>query len=155
MGSSFATLRTIPNGPYDGNNYGLGELAVVGDTLYGMTSYTNGALGTIFKIKPDGSGYAELHSFVGGAGDGGFPSGALTPAAGALFGTTLESGSFGSQGAVFRINPDGTGFTQLHLFLGGPADGARPTGSLVLVGDKLVGMTGAGGAAGTKAQSFK
>src|SRR5262245_24420324 len=42
-----------------------------------------------------------------------------------LYGTTAGGGSFG-RGALFTLNDDGTGFTNLHSFTG--RDGAEPYG---------------------------
>jgi uncharacterized repeat protein (TIGR03803 family) len=66
-----------------------------------------------------------------------------------LYGTTLNGGA-ASDGAVFALNTDGTGFTNLHSF--GPgnntslgfftnADGANPYNGLVLSGSTLYGTT--------------
>jgi uncharacterized repeat protein (TIGR03803 family) len=49
-------------------------------------------------------------------------------------------------GAIFRINADGTGYTILHNFAGGAADGAIPYDGLALSGNTLFGMTQVGGA---------
>ena len=61
-----------------------------------------------------------IHPKPGGKGndskalDGARPSSALIQApGGALYGTTLNGGAHG-MGTVFRVNPDGTGFTVLH-----------------------------------------
>jgi uncharacterized repeat protein (TIGR03803 family) len=51
-------------------------------------------------------------------------------------------------GVVFAVGEDGSKFTVLHSFGGGPADGERPFGSLTLVGDFLYGTTSQGGARG-------
>jgi uncharacterized repeat protein (TIGR03803 family) len=91
----------------DGSNPYGGLIIDATGSLYGTTVYggTRGA-GTVFKLAPSGSGYAEslLWSFGGGQ-DGAEPYAGLTAnAAGTLFGTTLAGGSF-SQGAVFQISP--------------------------------------------------
>ena len=65
---------------------------------------------------------------------------------GALYGTT--SGGEGSVGGVvFKISPDGTGFTVLKFFTNS-LEGANPNGWLVLSSNTLYGTTYAGGAAG-------
>ena len=51
----------------------------------------------------------------------------------------------GQSGTVFRVNTDGTGYTNLHSFTGYPNDGAGPQGSLTLDGSTLYGMTQEGG----------
>ncbi len=74
-----------------------------------------------------------------------------------LYGTAGRGGTSGS-GAVFAINTDGTGFTNLHSFTasftanGWPepnTDGAWPIGGLILSGSTLYGTTGYGGASGS------
>jgi uncharacterized repeat protein (TIGR03803 family) len=49
----------------------------------------------------------------------------------------------GSNGVVFQIRTDGTGFQVLHRFAG--SDGGKPVGSLILFGATLYGMTMNGG----------
>ena len=44
--------------------------------------------GTIFKIGTDGSGFALLHSFAGGASDGEDPYGSLIQDGSTLYGMT-------------------------------------------------------------------
>jgi len=61
---------------------------------------------------------------------------------------------FTGNGVIFRINIDGTGYTNLHLFAGGQAffplgadtnsDGTYPRGSMVLSGNTLYGSTAGG-----------
>jgi uncharacterized repeat protein (TIGR03803 family) len=61
----------------------------------------------------------------------------------------------GDNGTVFRVNMDGTGFTNLHSFTptlslygGTNTDGAHPYAGLVLCGDRLYGTTEWGGSSG-------
>ena len=127
-------------------------LALSGDVLFGTEG--SGAVstnGSVFALKKDGTGFAELHSFTGE--DGATPLGGVTPSGGVLFGTT-SAGGFSGNGTVFRMNIDGTGFTNLYSF--GPtsgayrtnADGARPQLGLVLSGETLFGTTQWGGSSG-------
>ena len=60
-------------------------------------------------------------------------------------------------GAVFAINPDGTGFATVHSFAPGGynslgfytnSDGANPSARLILSGDTLYGTANAGGSSG-------
>ena len=89
--------------------------------------------------------YSLLHSFAGVPNDGGDPYGSLTLNGTNLYGMT--SGGFGSSGSgtIFRINTDGSGYTNLHSFGSVPNDGGTPYGSLTLVGSTLYGMTWKGG----------
>jgi len=119
--------------------------------LYGTTLFggTNG-FGTIFKLHPDGSGYAVLRQFVGGADDGRGPFAELIEGAdGALYGTTRFGGGVGTGvGAVFKMNKDGSGFSVLHGFSSTGSGGDTPYGGLVQdAGGTFYGATRSGGSA--------
>ncbi|MCG2678895.1 MAG: hypothetical protein L6455_02845, partial [Kiritimatiellae bacterium] len=85
-----------------------------------------------------------LHEFAGGGGNGRHPYGSLIISGTTLYGMTSEGGD-SDDGAIFKIQSDGTGFITLHSFAGGAADGEYPTGSLILSGSTLYSMTVAGG----------
>lgn len=136
---------------------GIDPSAVLLDTqgnLYG-TTYSGGSVneGTVFELKPDGSGgYTEkvLYSFTGGSTDGGNPDGGvIMDSQGDLYGTTKGY----MTGDVFELKPDGTGGYTLSVLYGfstsGCCDGAAPTGTLTLdsQGD-LYGTTEGGGTGG-------
>src|SRR5262249_10353216 len=125
-----------------------GNLIQGGDgALYG-TTYAGGGSGhgTVFRVNPDGTGYAAIHSFS--YSDGSQPyAGLIQGNDGALYGTTAQGGSIGN-GTVFRINPDGSGYAVLHSFAFG-ADGANPYAGLIQGSDgALYGTTMGGGASG-------
>jgi uncharacterized repeat protein (TIGR03803 family) len=144
-GTGYAVLHSFAGAPGDGQLPGYGALVQSGSTLYGMTGSGGSAdAGTIFKIGTDGTGYAVLHSFAGGAGDGRIPFASLIVSGSNLYGTTDQGGTAGA-GTIFKIGTDGTGFSVMYSFTGGPADGANPQGDLLLVGSKLYGMTAGGG----------
>src|SRR5438874_12758136 len=88
-----------------------------------------------------------LHSFAGGPSDGRGPSGSLIQSGGLLYGMTPGGGT-AVDGTVFRIGINGTGFSLLHSFIDGPADGRNPVGSLLQIGPTLYGTTEFGGNAG-------
>ena len=126
--------------------------------FYGSTSDggANG-LGTIFRLRFDGTGFQTLHVFsatttsstgVKTNADGAVPRGGLTDGEdGFYYGVASEGGESGN-GTMFAISSDGTVFTVLHQF--GGNDGARPVGALLLGNDgKLYGTTASGGTAGT------
>ncbi|HUK11685.1 MAG TPA: choice-of-anchor tandem repeat GloVer-containing protein, partial [Thermoanaerobaculaceae bacterium] len=48
-------------------------------------------------------------------------------------------------GTIFKLEPDGSGFTVVHSFAGSPSDGDNPAGSLTVSGGILYGMTLQGG----------
>lgn len=158
FGSSSA-LHIFAGSPGDGA-VPLGRLTLVDATLYGITvsgganippGYSSG-VGTLYKVGLDGSGYQILHQF-GAEGDGQQPEGSLTFAEGSLYGTTPYGGalqhsgtfSFGSSGSIFKIGTDGSGYTLLHSFPADGSEGSRPTGSVLLDGGRIYGMTRDGG----------
>lgn len=120
-----------------------GSLISDGTFLYGMTN--NGSpnlMGTVFKIKLDGTGYAKLLDFAGTT-NGGYPEGSLISDGTFLYGMTRGGGANNS-GTIFKIKPDGTGYVKLYDF-DGTLNGWRPYGSLILEGTFLFGMTSQGG----------
>ncbi len=69
-GDGFSLLHEFTGGNDDGARPN-GSLILSGSTLYGMT--WNGGdsdMGVIFKIETNGTGFALLHEFGGGAFDG-------------------------------------------------------------------------------------
>jgi uncharacterized repeat protein (TIGR03803 family) len=122
---------------------------VSGGVIYGMTGEGGNApgFGVIFKMNTDGTGFTVLHSFTFGTGDGYDPSGGLTLVGNTLYGMTDQGGTRGI-GTIFRINTDGTGYSQMHSFAGSPGDGAQPVGTLFSDGAQLFGSTPRGGAFG-------
>jgi uncharacterized repeat protein (TIGR03803 family) len=144
-GTGFTVLHSFGMSGGDGGAP-LGDLTVSGSTLYGMTAF-GGAndRGTIFRVSADGTDYAVLHSFVGGAADGANPYGSLTLHGSTLFGMTSAGGA-SDAGAMFRMETDGGDFSLLHSFSYAGTDGRLPYGSLTMSGSTLFGMTSAGGA---------
>ncbi len=123
-----------------------GSLIADGTFLYGTTrgGGANGD-GTIFKIMYDGTGYSKLFDFTA-ATTGGGPCGTLYSDGTALYGTTFGGGS-NSGGLIFKILPNGTGYTSLFNFTCS-LSGCRPEGSLISDGIFLYGMTSFGGTIG-------
>jgi len=122
-------------------------LTLSGNTLFGTTGAggTNGN-GTLFEINTNGSGYVEFHDFTadnpGTNADGADPRGALVLSGGTFYGTTRYGGT-GGFGTVFKMNSDGTGFTNIYSFAN--TDPATPIAALVVSGSTLYGMTPQGG----------
>jgi len=150
-GSGFTKLLDF-NGTNGSQAYGA--LFYDGTFLYGMasgnsTNYNsvNTGYGVIYRLKPDGSGDTVLFQFNGASGNK--PSGSLISDGTYLYGMAMQGGSssFCSYpdgcGTIFKIKPDGSGFTKLHDF-NGPS-GSLPTGSLLFIGDTLYGVTEDGG----------
>jgi uncharacterized repeat protein (TIGR03803 family) len=145
-GTEFTVLHSFVGGNADGSTP-FGSVLESGGKLLGMT-WGGGAEahGTVFSIDASGSGFALLHSFGGGPSDGGSPLSSLIMSGGVLYGMTRAGGAT-DRGSIFRMNPDGSGFSLLHSFLGGASDGESPTGALVDLGGVLFGSTEQGGAA--------
>jgi uncharacterized repeat protein (TIGR03803 family) len=149
-GSGFSLLHSFAGGANDGIEP-HGTLIQSGPTLYGMTIQGGAAnMGTIFQVNTNGTGFGLLHSFTGGANDGGLPSyNMLTQSGNALYGMTGGGGPT-DNGVIFHINSDGSGFTVMHTFVPSTGDGWDSIGSLALSKSTLYGMTSFGsGGAGT------
>ncbi len=56
-----------------------------------------------------------------------------------------DAGGDNGLGVIFKIDTDGSDFELLREFAGGSSDGSEPSGSLILNGSTLYGMTDAGG----------
>jgi uncharacterized repeat protein (TIGR03803 family) len=167
---NYLNLHTFSGGSFDTvnsqltNNDGTepyGGLVMSSNVLYGTTfaGGTNG-YGTVFRINPDGTDFTNLHTFAnlsfypGGTNrDGANPHNTLAIAGNVLYGTASEGGSNG-YGAVFRLNTDGTGFTNLHSFSLG-TDGINPNGDLLVSNGILYGTALSGGAGTGAGTVFK
>lgn len=112
-----------------------------GDWLYGTSQGGNG--GVIFRVKKDGSGFSVIFDFNG---TNGLPSDGplLLGSDGALYGTTLLAESEGTSAKLYRIQPDGTGFTPMTLI----ADPFTISGVIEGQDGRLYGTTLGGGAYG-------
>ena len=143
-GSNYSNIYAFIGGNVDGSNP-LGSLVLSNNTLYGLTKYGgSNDCGSAFKINTDGTGYSILHEFSFDPLDGANPCGSLTLYDNAFYGTTLQGGA-GNSGTVFRLNADGTEFTNLHAFTGGTTDGSSPFGNVVFSDGKFYGMSFSGG----------
>jgi len=123
----------------------VGDVVVSGHSLFGMTQLGGvNDSGTIYRLSDTGGSAQILHSFSAGS----TPSGSLISGGATLYGMTSVTGGFGD---IFSIAADGSAFTTVYHFQGGPSGGADPLGSLLLSGSKLYGMTQHGGAHGAGA----
>jgi uncharacterized repeat protein (TIGR03803 family) len=141
-----------------------GSLVLSGSTLYGTAIYGGSSgKGTVFAVNTDGTGFTNLHSFNGPSGsstnnDGNAPWGGLVLSGKTLYGTTAFGSGF-DNGTLFKINTDGTGYTNFYNFtpinyngnldVFTNADGANPFAGLILSGDTLYGTANNGGTAGS------
>src|ERR1035437_6020336 len=136
----------------DGANPYAG-LILSGNTLYG-TAGNGGSSGrgTVFAVNTNGTGFTNPHNFTALTGplftnsDGATPAAGLILSGNILYGTAILGGSSGA-GTVFKVNTDGSGFTNLYSFTGG-SDGAIPNAGLILSGNTLYGTARLGGSAG-------
>ncbi len=134
-GTGFALLRSFTGGAADGAFPWAPVVLDGAGNLYG-TTFGGGvsSLGTVFRMKTDGTGFALVRSFAGGAADGSYPEAPVAlDSGGTLYGTTYYGGS-ADGGTVYRLKTDGTGFQILRSFTGGLADGLHPSAGLVLDG---------------------
>jgi uncharacterized repeat protein (TIGR03803 family) len=150
---SFSPLQSVLNTNSDGA-FPQGDFILSGNTLFGTAQY-GGALGggVVFRIDTNGHSFTNLHSFsypLGSNAGGSSPLSGVTISSNVLFGVTWRGGT-GGQGCVFRVNTDGSGFTNLHSFtdLTGITndDGAQPQG-VIVSGGTIYGTAGWGGSAG-------
>ncbi len=123
--------------------------------LYGVTRQGGSSgNGSLFRIRPDGSGFQVVHSFT--VAELGSPFGRpefslVRGTDGAFYGTTELGGSAGF-GTLYKVNADGS-FALLHSFTAGTTaatlttDGGAPRGGLVYATDgNLYGLTTRGSA---------
>jgi uncharacterized repeat protein (TIGR03803 family) len=143
----------------DGNFYGT---TINGGSGGCADGFGTEGCGTIFRITPAGVQTVLFNfpydSVTNTAVDGIYPTGGLVQGRdGNFYGTASAGGnaSFGGNGCIlgcgtiFKITPSGQ-FTLLHQFTGTggvPAEGASPTGRMILGSDgKFYGTTNTGGA---------
>lgn len=154
-GSGYQVLHSFAKDPNDGINPRSNVIEGSDGILYGTTMQGGrNTLGTVFKINKDGSNYAIVHTFskedIGTA-----PEQALLEASdGALYGSTTQCGEgytpeILSNGnlqpcnssvrgpTIFKINKDGTGFTNLFFMWNVDTDPTQDFG-FGLVGSALI-----------------
>jgi uncharacterized repeat protein (TIGR03803 family) len=152
-GTQFTNLHSfsaLSDSFYGDNSDGaqpFSTLVLSSNVLYGTAS-TGGAqaFGTVFRLNTDGSDFTNLYSFPN---TGGAPRAGLILSSNVLYGTAASGGTGGPSGygAVFRINTDGSHFTNLYSFTALSNTAFGPTGGLILSGSTLYG-TAAGGGSG-------
>jgi uncharacterized repeat protein (TIGR03803 family) len=157
--SAFNTLHsfTAISGPSATNTDGAvptGGLVLSSNTVYG-TTLIGGAFGqgTVFAVNFGSTVFTNLHDFTGGD-DGAQPFAGLVLSGNILYGTAQQGGS-ASNGKLFAINTDGSGFKTIYSFSASTfnannftstnADGAMPLGSLIVSGGTLYGTANGGG----------
>lgn len=132
---------------------------VIDGSFYG-TDFSGGSnfAGTVYRMNPDGSSFTDLHLFsTQGSNsfyfytnwDGVTPWGLFKGSSNVLFGTTFGGGFF-ADGTIFRMNLDGSHFTNLFNFGEISPDGQsfysqHPIAKLLLSDDVFYGVTYLGG----------
>jgi uncharacterized repeat protein (TIGR03803 family) len=155
-GTGFTNLHSFLNYSYNDGADTYAGLASVNGTLFGTAFFggNSGNAGTLFKVNTDRSGYATLRYFSTPAppnyvnNDGANSRAGLLLVGDTLYGVATGGGAEAS-GTVFRMNTNGTAFTNLHnfarLLYNTNNEGARPYGSLILFSNTLFGTTSRGG----------
>ena len=110
------------------------SLVLASDGFFWGVTEAGGAFdkGTIYKVKPDGSGRATVVSFsgIGSVNKGQSPEAALCVGNdGALYGTTYQGAAQGL-GTVFKVTTSGVLTTLVEFGSFGTDMGGRPLGSL-------------------------
>jgi uncharacterized repeat protein (TIGR03803 family) len=144
-GTSFTVLKsfTVLDKNTSTNSDGANPAAALvlsNGVLYGTAQNGGaGAVGTIFRVNTNGTGFTNIYSFTG-VNDGANPAAGLVLSGSTLYGTAANGGD-SDIGTVFSISTNGTGFNRLHSFSGSGTDGANPAAGLVLSGGLLYGTT--------------
>jgi uncharacterized repeat protein (TIGR03803 family) len=143
-GSNFVTLYNFSWDNYnaDGKYPSPARLVLSSNTLYGTTemggfAYPGFGGGTIYKINTDGTGYTNLYVFPDN-GSLGNVYGELILNSNAFYGAALAAGTNG-KATLFKINTDGTGYTNFFTF--DELDGA---GDLILTNNIFYGLDNEG-----------
>ena len=145
---SFSLAAGFPSSNADGS---VPESALVlsSNVLYGTTwqGGVNGN-GVVFSINTDGTQFTNLHSFsplssgfIGYNTDGAAPYSTLILSSNVLYGTASQGGE-GSGGSIFRMNTDGSDFTNLYSF---PNYAGTPKAGVILSSNVLYGTSSTGG----------
>ena len=158
-GTDYTILHILASSS-DGSNPRDG-LILSGNTLYGTTTSGGTANnGTVFAMNTNGTGFTVVHNFTALSNstnsDGVGPQADLILVGNTLYGTAIIGGS-SSNGTVFAVNTNGTGFTNLHSFTAvgtnssgvyTNGDGANPQAGLILWSNTLYGTASVGGSSG-------
>lgn len=102
-GSGYTVLTNLIDAP-------IGKLLEGSDfLLYGVTD------NRIVRMNSDGTGLEQVHSFTNVSGAPLMPADIIEASDGKLYGATLRGGA-NNQGAVFRLNTDGSEYQVIYSF---------------------------------------
>jgi uncharacterized repeat protein (TIGR03803 family) len=142
------TAQASSNGPsvrLDGSNGSFFPYSpnCGSDWCYG-TTWFGGSLnmGTVYRVKPDGTGYSVVGNFEGANGLQPSQAPAISTDGKSLYGTTSQGGDAGS-GAIYLADTTTGTITALASFTG--PNGSTPQAPPIIVGDQLFGVAGQGG----------
>lgn len=125
-----------------------GTLTLVDSTLYGYTSAGGKhGKGVIFMLDHNGKDFKTVYDFTDGSDNetGNEPHhDAMYFYKDHLYGAALYGGEK-NNGVIFRINPDGSGYSPLHVFNGSDTDGAQPHSGIIVINNVFYGLTAQGG----------
>ena len=139
-------IRRVPlnNGPvtmpplFPGTPYPQSLIRASNGLMYGTTTRgaVGGAVGTLFKTAPDGTGYTKIYDAA--TANGSLPAGAMVQAPdGNLYGLMQQGGAIPSDvnisGVLYRLSLDGV-YSVVHRF----TDFDTPTGDLLLASDGML-----------------
>jgi uncharacterized repeat protein (TIGR03803 family) len=159
VSASYAVLSRFP-GPSKGVQP-LSTLVSVSASFFGTTYFgggvcrygVTGGCGTVFSFDSTSGKVSAVYSFSNGVTTGRNPRASLVFFKGHLYGTTYFGGNSGGVcrpktsgcGVVFSIDPASGVQNVIYAFRGGANDGANPAAGLVVVNNKLYGVTANGG----------
>ena len=125
-------LVSTPGGFYYGDGTTPVALTQGQDgALYGIAHQggTN-SQGALFRLASDGSSYEVIHSFGDLTNDASMPIGLAQRPDGVLLGIA-QNGGASSNGAIFRVNTNGSGYSLGYSFTSALGDGANPGAGLI------------------------
>jgi len=139
-GSGYSKILDFTGGAVGQNGTGSSGLIIYKSTLFGVTpsggAYGNG---TVYKIRTDGSGYADLYDLGQTATDPSYAKGELALSGNMLYGTGGLGGANGG-GCIFKVDTSGGSYTKIYDFAA--AGGGYPQYQpLIISGSTLYGAT--------------
>eukprot|EP01137_Pigoraptor_chileana_P020862 Opistho-2@83779 len=150
---SVSVLHTFVGGADDGatsEHGGVSSVKLDDGTLYLIGTTTNGGasnVGTLFRVSPDGTDFAVLHSFGNASGPGltgEHPYGTPIVVGGHVCGTTRDGGVKG-KGSVYCVTIGGSWFASTVASFHKNKTGQHPIDNLVQVSGLAYGLTESGG----------
>lgn len=148
-GGTLTDLHDFAGSGSDGSQF-YTSLVIIKSALYGSARAGGANYGTIFTIGTGGTGFSVLHSFAGGATEGGTPGGVCDGGNGMLY-FTVANGTTNGYGALESIPTTGGAPTVLKSFANA-TDGYNAEGEVVSNGSgSFYGATEYGGTDSTDA----